>query len=413
MDVFVARQAILDRRKNLYGYELLFRAGAASQQFDGGQPEEATAQVIANSLLNIGLPALLGGKLGGKKAFFNFDRAGLLSGLHSVLPQELTVVELLETVEADTDVIAACRALHDEGYQIALDDFIVKSNTNELIRWADIIKVDMRTTSRAEQERMLRTCGARGIAMLAEKVETHEEFEWALQAGYDYFQGYFFARPQLMRDRQIPAAKMACLRLLRELQAPELDFQHLGLLISTDVAFSYKLLRFVNSALFGHSSEISSIESALVLLEERGIRRWVTLAALPALAGDKPDELVTQSVLRARFSSLLADASGLPSSDQAFIMGLFSMLDALVDRPLDEVLEETGVAAPVTAALLGTAPAGEPLERIFSVIREYEAGDWDAVERSAGGLGIPVASIMMAYGSSLRWTAELLSNAVL
>src|SRR6185503_5477729 len=191
MDVFVARQAIFDRGRKLYGYELLFRSSGDRNEFDGSESGSATTQVIANSLLSIGLENMVCGK----KAFVNFDRILLLSGLHSMIPREDLVLEILESVEPDPEFLAACRELYEKGYTIALDDFVRHPRFEPLTEIAKVIKVDMQATAKEEQLQILRIYQPRGIAMLAEKVETREEFDWAQIAGYDLFQGYFFTQP--------------------------------------------------------------------------------------------------------------------------------------------------------------------------------------------------------------------------
>jgi EAL and modified HD-GYP domain-containing signal transduction protein len=273
---------------------------------------------------------------------------------------------------------------------------------------AKIIKVDMRTTAKPEQTRLLETYRSRGIAMLAEKVETHEEFEWASKAGYDYFQGYFFARPAVLRAQQIPASKMNCLRLLREMQLAELDYDRLQAIISQDVAFSYKLLRYVNSALFARHGETRSISHALARLGENAIRHWVTLAALPVLAKDKPGELITHSLVRASFCERLSQLAGLAEPGQGFLMGLFSLLDALIDVPLEDALHQTGVEPLISGALLGTAAEDDPLQHIFALVRQYEAADWKAVSTSAAKLATKGASVGEAYSESTLWAQQAL-----
>jgi EAL and modified HD-GYP domain-containing signal transduction protein len=262
-------------------------------------------------------------------------------------------------------------------------------------------------TPKAQQEVMLREFHGRGIQMLAEKVETDAEFRWALRAGYDYFQGHFFARPMVMQGKQIPAVKLHCLRLIQEAHRPELDFGRLTSLISQDVSFSYKLLRYANSARFGRESKIHSIRRALVVLGEYGIRKWIAIAALPMIAEDKPGELITQSLVRGRFCELLGQASGEGVQDQAFLVGLFSMLDALLDRPLEDTLTELGLAAPLDAVLRGKAPDESTLNTIYNLVRRYEVADWDEVERLAGHLGTPADVVGAAYREALPWADEV------
>jgi len=402
VEVFVARQPIFDRNRKVWAYELLFRSSATQTRFDGTEASSATRQVISNSVLSIGFDQLLRGK----HACINFGREMLLQDWYSTLPKECTVIELTEDVEPDSEVLTAVRTMREQGYRIALDDFRPSPQMDSLVELADVIKVEMHTP-KAQQEVMLREFHARGIRMLCEKVETDSDFRWALRAGYDYFQGHFFARPVVMQGKQIPAVKLHCLRLIQEAHRPELDFNRLATLISQDVSFSYKLLRYANSARFGRESKIHSIRRALVVLGEYGIRKWIAIAALPTIAEDKPGELITQSLVRGRFCELLGQASGEGVEDQAFLVGLFSLLDALLDRPLDDALTELGLAPPLDAVLRGQASDESVLNTIYKLVRRYEAADWDEVERLASHLGTPAELVGAAYQEALPWADQV------
>lgn len=401
MEILVARQAIFDRARKVYGYELLFRRNAEAGGFDGTEAAAATMQVLSNTVM-IGAENLLGGK----KAFVNFDHRLLGASMHQTLPKELIVIEILETVEPTPELAALCQAIRGEGYTLALDDFAGDRRFDELAGLADVIKVDMQVSSRAEQEAMLRRYKPRGVTMLAEKVETPEEFEWAHRAGYDLFQGYFFARPVLVRSKQIPAAKAACMRLLKEGQRAELDFHALEKLIRADVGFTHKLLRYVNSAGFEHREEIQSIGSALMLMGEEGTRRWITIATLPALATNKPGELAVLSLTRARFCERMAELGGCGCANEAFLMGMFSLLDALIDQPLDRALSEMELASEITDPLLGVASERDFLGGLYGLIRDYEKGDWEAVAERAKQRGIAVGEIADAYVEATGWASQ-------
>jgi EAL and modified HD-GYP domain-containing signal transduction protein len=303
--------------------------------------------------------------------------------------------------------VEAVRAIRARGYRIALDDFQPSPRMAPFIELANMIKVEM-CTPKPQQEVMLREFHSRGIHMLSEKVETDADYRWALRAGYDYFQGHFFARPAVMQGTQIPAVKIHCLRLIQEAHRPELDFNRLSTLISQDVSFSYKLMRYANSARFGRQTKIHSIRRALVVLGEYGIRKWIAIAALHTIADDKPGELITQSLVRGRFCELLAVASGQSVEDQAFLVGLFSMLDALLDRPLGDVIQDLGLAPAIDSVLRGKAPEDNVLNRIYTMVRQYELGDWDTVERLAGHLSIPSELVGAAYREALPWADEML-----
>ena len=401
--MFVARQPIFDRNRKVWAYELLFRADANATRCEGIEASSATRQVISNGMLSIGWDKLLRGK----HACINFGRDMLMQDIYSSLPRQQTVIELTEDIEPDADVVEAVRAIRAQGYRIALDDFQPGPRMAPLIDLASMIKVEM-STPKPQQEVMLREFHSRGIHMLSEKVETDADYRWALRAGYDYFQGHFFARPAVMQGTQIPAVKIHCLRLIQEAHRPELDFNRLSTLISQDVSFSYKLLRYANSARFGRQSKINSIRRALVVLGEYGIRKWIAIAALHTIANDKPGELITQSLVRGRFCELLAVASGQGVEDQAFLVGLFSMLDALLDRPLGDVIQDLGLAPSLDAVLRGKASEDNVLNRIYTMVCQYELADWDAVERLAGHLGIPSVLVGDAYREALPWADEML-----
>jgi EAL and modified HD-GYP domain-containing signal transduction protein len=406
VEVVVARQAIFDSQRNLYGYELLFRSDAASTQFDGTDSAAATMQVLANTLMSTGAEALLGGK----KAFVNFDHRLLAENMHLTLPRQSLVIEILETVAPTADLVALCQSIRKQGYTLALDDFADAPAFAPLALIAHVIKVDLRLSSRKQQADMLRTYKPRGVQMLSEKVETYEEFKWARRAGYDLFQGYFFARPEMVRSQDIPTMITTCLRLLREVQQPELDFRQLERLIREDVSLTYKLLRYANSALFKRG-DIRSIHAALVALGEDHIRRWVTLATLPKLATNKPGELLKLSLVRARFCERLAELARGDSSHQAFLVGMFSLLDALIDQPLEEAMRGMDMGRKVTEAVLGTGPEKDLLSGLFQLVCCYERGDWDQVAELSQRCGISTAAIGEAYLDSTAWAEQVVRSA--
>jgi c-di-GMP-related signal transduction protein len=402
VDVFVARQPIFDRQLRVYGYELLSRSCLVNACEETNETA-ATVQVIANAVLAIGLNRLLGGKRG----FVNFGRNVLVGEWTRILSPKTLVVEILETVEPDSEVLAACRELRRLGYPVALDDFICTPAFEPLTELADIIKVDFRATPRTEQERLVRVYGRRGIAMLAEKVETREEFEWAKQAGYHYFQGYFFARPHILRARQMQAGELNHLRLMKELSKPDLDFDILEHLIRVDVAFSYKVLRYMNSAAFTWSGTIRSIRHALVMMGEYEIRRWISIATLPGATQGKPDEVTMHAVVRGRFCELVAlQGTHAQGSGDPFLLGMFSLLDAMMDQPLSEILDELSLTPQLRDAILGAPVEGNTLAAILTLVRCYEAAEWDELPALAAMIGLPTELTPQLYIQAVAWAEE-------
>jgi len=398
MDLFVARQAIFDRRLEVYGYELLFRS-CLDNAYDASDGALASSQVISNSFFSIGAEKILAGK----RAFINFPRKLLVENCAEVLPRELAVIEILESVEEDAEVLAVCQDLKRRGYLLALDDFVDRGRDG-LTRIADIIKVDMRSTDPAEQGALARRYGRRGIRMLAEKVETQEEFERVRRLGYSYFQGYFFARPVVVQGREASGFKLNYLRILQELHRPEVGYGRLEGLLRPEVSLSYKLLRFVNSAVFGFSRHIESIREALVLVGENEIRKWATLVVLPQLAGNKPAELVLLAVVRARLCELIARSAGLASrASELFLMGLFSLLDVMMDQPLKELLGPLNASDDVREALLDEAQPDNRLAAVYALVRANEQAEWETVAAIAGRLGVAKEMIAELYLDAVRW----------
>ncbi len=403
MEVLVARQAIFDRRLKVYGYELLFRP-CRDCSSSGTNDSAATLQVITNSFFSIGLERLLAGT----RAFINFPQELLTDARIFSLPASNTVIEILETVRPEPAVVNACRVLREKGYVLALDDFSHLKGWDRLANLVSIIKVDFRVTTEAQQQALVERYSGRGACMLAEKIETQEEFERASKMGYHYFQGYFFARPVIVSRREISGSKLGYLRILREIHRPELELFALEALIQREVSLASKLLRYINSSIFGWINPVHSIRQALALLGEQEIRNWVSLATLPTLASDKPDELIRTALLRARFSELLAQWAGLGHRKaDLFLIGLFSMLDAMLGRSLTEILGEMRLGGDIADALLGAAPARQPLAGVYGLVRQYEAGDWDAMGQTAGRLHVPPQIISDLYLEAVAWSDRI------
>jgi c-di-GMP-related signal transduction protein len=402
LDIFVARQPILDAAQEVYGYELLFRSSAHQNFFAGQDRDLASAQVIDRSLLAFNWASLTRNR----RAFVNVTRRALLEDHFSILPPQSTVVELLEDVAPDESVIAACAALKGAGYLLALDDFQYRPDLEPLLELADIVKVDFKLeASQAQRRAHADRLRSRAVRLLAEKVETREDVAQGLDLGYTLFQGYFFCRPEVLSTREISANKLAHLRLIQQLQSDGIDFERVGEIVKSDVALSLKLLRFLNSAAFGWRSRVENIRQALVLLGERPLRRWASLVAFAQLSADRPGELLRLSLVRARFCELLAPVAGMRAEElKLFLVGLLSAVDALVGRPLGEILSGLALPASVEAALLGQP---SPIADAFGLALAYERGEWPEVERLAKAMRVDEPKIPDLYQQSLAWAESL------
>jgi EAL and modified HD-GYP domain-containing signal transduction protein len=403
-DVFVARQPIFDIHQEVHAYELLFRSGALNA-FDDSDGTAATSQVLINSFVVFGLASLTCGK----PAFINLTREVLLQGFLDLFPPDVVVPEILENVVPEADVVEACKHLKSQGFTLALDDFIALEGHEPLAEIADIIKVDFLLTSPQEQAELARKLLPTGVTLLAEKVETHEEFKRALSDGYTLFQGYFFSRPEIMRRKEMPGYKLHYLQLMRELHREEAEVDDIEEIIKRDVSLTYKLLRYINSAFFGLRVEVTSLRHALVLLGARNIRKWTTLVALSCMGDDKPTELLSIALSRAHFCEAAARHMGMRAeSANLFLMGMLTVLDALTDKPLPELLEQIPVTAEIRAALLG-----EPgkFTDLLDLIRHYEKARWDEVLNLCSDLGLNQDDIPGMYMDALEWARLSLSGA--
>jgi EAL and modified HD-GYP domain-containing signal transduction protein len=398
-DCFVARQPIFDTRRQVQGYELLFRSGPANH-FPADADADATRRVIGDTLSVFGLDVLTAGK----RAFINFSRDVLLDDSAYLLPPDRTVVELLETIEPDEPVLASCRRLKRDGYRLALDDYVGDPAGEAFIELADIIKVDFRGST-AEQHRLFaERFRPLGIQLLAEKVETWEEWRAAAALGYSCFQGYFFCRPETLSRTALSPSRTNYLRLLEELNRADVDYDRVERIIKLEPPLALKLLSYINSAQFGCEGKVKSIRQAAVLLGQRNLRRWANVTAVLGLCEGKPPELFVTCVVRARFCELLGHRFGLDEQTlDLFLAGLLSLMDAILDRPLAQALAEFAVPDALRDSLLSDSSAAGLL---CGLARAYENGDWPQVAEAARALNVPPARVAEAYRSAVAWSAD-------
>jgi c-di-GMP-related signal transduction protein len=393
---YVARQPIVDRALNVFGYELLFRNGLENSFH--GDNDEASRATLDRSLL-MGLDVLCDGR----RAFVNCTRNTLIKGLVTLLPSSMTVVEILESVPPDPDVMAACRALKEQGYTIALDDYVAQDRREPLAELADIIKVEMLQTTEEQRAALMKRFGPWRCRMLAEKVETRADFVNARDQGFVYFQGYFFRRPEMLSTRDMPAHRLNYLRMLQEVSRPDLNLPSLEELIKSEASVCYRLLRYLNSSMFGFRSEIHSVRHALSILGERDIRRWVRLVAAVGAGQEKTTDLVLSALVRGRFGELLAPHVPHGESD-LFLLGLLSLIDAMLDMPMANILEKIPLDYPTKAVLLGQT---SPLQPVFRLMLSHESGDWDSASLLSRSLQLDPEQVAGYYWEAQEWSREL------
>jgi c-di-GMP-related signal transduction protein len=397
---FVARQPILTADEKVFGYELLFRDGV--EDFFCHSDADVASRSTLNTAMLLGLDVLTDGR----RAFVNCTRDILFKDYITLLPSEQAVVEVLETVPADDLVIAACHRLKESGYTIALDDFGINDPREALTDIADIIKVDLRETCAADAAALVKRYGPWRCRMLAEKVETREEFVAAKKAGFLYFQGYFFRRPETLTAHEIPANQLNYLRMLTAVSQAELNVREIENLVKGEASLCYRLLRYLNSASFGFANEIHSVRHALSILGEREVRRWIRLVATLGAGQGKSSELVLSAMVRARFCELVSPKIPHGDSD-LFLMGMLSMMDVILEIPMSQVLDNVPIDQESKAVLLGGASRLRPF---YQLMLAQESGEWKTASELAAQIHLAESEVAECYWQAMQWARQVSSG---
>ena len=394
--ICVARQPIFDRRRRLFGYELLFREGIDTL-VSGQCGDAATPSLLLNTYAEIGLDRIAGEH----KIFVNFTGENLTSGLPRLFPAERLVVELLEDVEPDADIVEAWITLARDGYLCALDDFVYHPRFEPLIEATHIVKLDFMESSDDDIVAMAKDLGGRGKVLLAEKVESKEDWTRAVDLGCSLFQGFFFSKPEVISTTGMQSLKVHLLEILAELGGDDYNLGRVEKLLARDVATSYKLLRYINSAALRTTQRVTSIRHAVTFLGRDSFRRFVALILSSDLGTDKPFELVRLALVRARFCERVAPVTVRDS--EFFLLGLCSLLDALLDQPMDEIVRQL----PLPEYLLDALKGRHPYHGFIRLIQAFERGDWDTVSDLASELDVSEEQVGEAYLEAIAWSDEL------
>jgi len=389
---FIARQPILDTRLQVFAYELLFRGGPQNSF----QPfANAASSVIADSITLFDLDMLTGHA----RAFVNVDEMALRLGAPRLLPADRIVVEILETVRPTEDILGACRELRSAGYQLALDDFVDSEEIAPLVEFASFLKIDFQMFDARTRRALARKYTDNNIGLLAEKVETESEFREARELGFSYFQGYFFCKPSMVETREIPGNKTIQLQLLAAVAAPELRFDIIEKLLKQEPSLLYRLLRYLNSPILGLRSEVRSVRHAMVVLGENEFRRWGSIFAIISMSAGKSPELIRTALTRAFFCEEFSAAAGLREKDSSlFLMGLLSIADALLDKPMREVLKSLPVIQEVKIALCGGT---NRVRDVYELVLALERAEWIRLSDIAARIGCDEGKIPDCYLSGL------------
>lgn len=400
MFFYIARQPILNRDKSLFAYELLFRNGMKNA-FPDVSAEAATASLIENSQFQTSVTEITDQQL----AFINFSEIAILQDLPALMPKQSIVVEILETVHPSEPVFAALRSLKARGYTLALDDFDFNPEWHNILDVIDIIKVDLSVSTDEQISQLFGVAKQFDIRLLAERVETHEQFQACYEKGFQYFQGYFFARPEIVQKRALSPNQLVYTQLLHACAQPEMDFDSVSELMSQDVGLTYKLLRYVNSPACTMGKKIETLKQAIVFLGEAQIKKFTAVIAAAQLGAHKPSELVRLSVVRARMCELIANECRVNiEAEKAFLTGMFSVLDAILDEEFVTIMSRIEISADVQEALIERKGA---LAYCLAIIQFYEKANWEKVSTLSARLGIDENAIPTLYLDALNWANAL------
>lgn len=400
MEIFLVRQPIFDRQQAVVGYELLYRADPAGDvvEDDGYQAESAR---IINSFMSVGIEPLTRSK----RAFVYFNEHLLEQGAPLLFPTQKIALEIVSTLYPHENTLKACRELKEQGYMLVLDNFTYSERNGPLVGYADTIRVDLRRVGQEEMAAISEFLRAKGIRLLARNIETKGEHMLAWELGCDLYQGFFYCQPEIIQSRVIPEIKIYYLQLLREIYKTEIDYDSIERLIKQDVSLSYKLLKFINSIEFSLLFEIRSIRQAIALLGQKHLIRWASLVSLRSMGQDKAGELIVTALTRARFCEELAAKSGKQHiADDLYLLGLFSLLDVFLGRPMENILADLPLAQEIKDALLGR---DNELSGYFRLVLAYERADWPRVDLLMSQLPLNERGVARSYLEALKETETI------
>lgn len=406
LDIFIGRQPIFDSKGNIYAYELLYR-NSSSNEYPNIDPEKATIELLIHTFLTVGIDQVAGRY----KSFINFSEKFFEQGLINQLDPNLIIIEILENTKITPLFIERVKSLRKLGFKFALDDYVIEEYSDlheELFKLVHFIKVDFLHSTTFDRLRLKSLVKKHPhITLLAEKIETMEQYEEAKKLGYLLFQGYFFAEPEIIKSKDIPLNYPLHMRLLHKLNEPEPDIDEISLLIMHDLSLSYKLLRYINSLAFGIPEQIKSIKQAVMLMGLNEARRWLRILLLHHL-GDgqgkgRERALVDTSLTIAKICELLAKYKKKPNSDEYFLTGMFSLLNVILKRSWDHVLPKLSLSDEIANTLRGEETEIQPYLRLSDAIVRFA---WDEVDKYAKKLEIPVSELSKISIEAHKWANQ-------
>jgi len=393
-DTIIGRQPVLDREQVTYAYELLFKTG-----WESLLEHEAAQLDNEDKLLNI--ETIFKQLSSSGKVFIPFTQKLLLEGYWAALPKELTIIQLLESVYPTPEVVETCRIIKDHGYQIALDEFRYKSAWEPIIQIADILKIDIQLSSRQEVEAYAKRYASQGKKLLASKVDSLKDYYWTEKLGYTFFQGYFFNEPEIIRTESVPTSRLTKFRLIQAVNKNDFDFQEAEDLIKHDPGLVMRLLKYVNSASMGLRNEVTGIRQALTLIGQQNLRKWISILAVSSFTDKKPTELMHLVVKRGQFCELLAEDMKMKEHGESlFLVGLFSLLDAIIDQPMAKVLNEFPLQENIKKTIAGSKTL---YTDVLKLAITFETGDWNLMTRIMRKYDLEEKKLISKHIAAIEW----------
>lgn len=392
-EIYIARQPIYNRQLDLVAYELLYR-DVEYQRFGRSvlNPHTST-ELLINTFMEFGLENIVGSN----PAFIRMTRDYLQDEQRIPMTPEQVVLEVSVKEPPDETLITGLERIAAAGYDIALDDFVYNPKLLPLLQTVTIVKLDLLALGREKLAEQVELCRLHDLTMMVKKVETHEELEYCKELGCDWFQGFFFCKPQMVSGTSRPANRAVLLGILNKLHSEDTDMDQLEKVIVQDVTLAYKLLRYLNSATYAFRREINSVRDALMLIGTEQVKRWANLLLITSYQSDKPQELIITAMVRGRMCELLAERTHQRiDSGQAFTVGLFSTLDALMDMPMNELMDSLTFSASIKLAL--SEREGQ-LGHLLKQVLHYEKGEWSELAIN----GLSSADYAMAYLGAVQW----------
>ncbi|QQZ11126.1 EAL and HDOD domain-containing protein [Heyndrickxia vini] len=409
MEVFVARQPIFNENEKVISYELLYRNNKVNA-FPNIDGDQATADVIINSFLNIGIDNLSSGL----PCFINFTENLLQQRVPTYFPPREIVVEILENILPSPELLNICLELRNQGYRIALDDYIFHERniySLQLLKVVDIVKVDFLNTDEVERKKIETIVKQFNIKLLAEKVENREQFELAKKSGYSFFQGYFFSKPVIVSTFDIPASFNSYFQIINKLSYEDVSFESVSQIIEQDLSLSYKLLKLINSPAYRPKHKIHSIPQAIILLGLIEIKRWIYVLAVRENAGWRQqlsDEIKTLCLTRAKCCEIIAEKYiGRGQSPSYFLLGLFSLMDTILSIPMETILDNLPLEDTIYNALCGEE---NEMRVVLELVIAIEKGEWDLMDRLLNKSGIDSSKLPSIYQQALQWSMNVLNE---